>query len=98
MKIETLFLTIAAAALSASARAQSESLALSARSFEAQAAEAFASFVPEDAFAHVPECGILDAKTLRAWTLDEARDQVAPCLAGVARKYSAHISPEVGFL
>jgi hypothetical protein len=95
-----IFLTLAAAAaLAVPARAQSEALALGARtSFDAQAAEAVRSILPEDVFAHVPACGVLDVKTIRAWTLQEAADMAAPCLKAVGQKYGATLNARPGFL
>jgi hypothetical protein len=94
-----IFLALAAAALAASsASAQTEALVLQARGFEAQAAAAIVPFVSLDAFANVPECAIVDARTLRAWTLDEARAHAQPCLDAVARRDGAQIQAEVGFV
>lgn len=93
-----IFLTLLAAALASAAHAQSESLAASARGFEPQAAEAILPFLPQDAFAGVGECGVLDIKTIRAWSLDEASDMANPCFAAVGRKYSAQMRLQAGFL
>jgi hypothetical protein len=88
----------AAALLASSAAAQSETLALQSRGFEAQALEIIKPFVPVDAFAGVPECSIVDAHTLRAWTLSEAQARLAPCLDAVARRRGAKIDAEAGFV
>lgn len=94
-----LLLALAAAAtLSVSARAQSESLAFSARAFEASAAEAIRPFILEDSFAGVKECGILDIKTIRAWSLDEASDLARPCLQAVGLRYQAQMNIQAGLV
>ena len=96
--MKNIFLTLAAAMLAVSASAQSESLALSARSFEASAAEAVSPFILEDSFAGIGECGVLNIKTIRAWTLDEAADLANPCLKAVGTKYQATMILQGGFL
>lgn len=94
-----ILLTLCFAALAAgAARAQSEAVALSGRSFEAQAADAIRPFVLEDSFAGVAACDVLDAKTFRAWTLDEASKLSVPCLQAVGRKYSAEMTMQAGLL
>jgi len=94
-----IFLSLAAVALAAAAAsAQSESLALRSRGFEAQALEIIRPFVPVDAFAGVPECAVVDAPTLRAWTLSEAQEKLAPCLNAVAQRRGAKIAAEPGFV
>jgi hypothetical protein len=84
-----LLLALAVAALASSARAQS---------FEASAEAAVAPFILEDSFAGLPDCGILDIKTIRAWTLDEAADMAAPCLKAVGARYSADMTLKGGLL
>ena len=79
----TLSLTLLAAG---AARAQSEGLALSARAFDASAAEIMRPFILEDSFAGVGACGVLDIKTIRAWSLEEASDLANPCLKAVGLK------------
>jgi len=93
-----ILLAFAAATLAVSASAQSEILALRARAFEAQAAEDVQPFILEDSFAGVGECGILDIKAIRAWTLDEAADMANPCLKAVGAKVSATMVLQGGFL
>jgi hypothetical protein len=94
-----LFLAAATAALAATAvAAQPEALAVQAREFEAQASAAVAPLASVDAFAGVPECGIVDAQTLRAWTLEEAQARAQPCLDAVARRDGAAIRAEIGFV
>lgn len=94
-KISLALMTLA---LSLTARAQSEVSALSARSFDAQAEQAIASFLPVDAFAGVGACGVLDVKTLRPWTLDEASTMAAPCLSAVGSKYQARMTLQTGLV
>ena len=91
----TLSLTLLAAG---AARAQSEGLALSARAFDASAAEIMRPFILEDSFAGVGACGVLDIKTIRAWSLDEASDLANPCLKAVGLKYSAQLTMKAGLL
>ena len=93
-----LLLTLVLATLAASARAQSESLAFGARNFEFAAAEAIQPFILEDSFAGVGACGILDIKTIRAWTLEEASDMAKPCLNAVGEKYRSALVLQGGFL
>lgn len=93
-----IFLALALAVTAASARAQSEALALSARSFDASAEAAISPFILEDSFAGLPACRILDVKTFRAWSLDEAADIAAPCLKAVGARYSADMSIKGGLL
>ena len=89
----TLSIVVLAAA-AAAARAQTEAFS----AFDAQAAEAVRPFVLEDSFAGIGACGILDIKTIRAWTLTEASDMANPCLKAVGLKYSAEITMQGGLL
>ena len=84
-----ILLALAVAVTAASARAQS---------FEASAEAAIQPFILEDSFAGLPACGILDIKTIRAWTLDEAADMAAPCLKAVGARYSSDMSIKGGLL
>ncbi|HXT01369.1 MAG TPA: hypothetical protein VN915_11885 [Elusimicrobiota bacterium] len=93
-----ILLALAAVLAASSARAQSEALALSARAFDASAEAAISPFILEDSFAGLPACGILDVKTIRAWSLDEAADMAAPCLKAVGARYSADMSIKGGLL
>lgn len=93
-----ILLALALAAVASSARAQSEALALSARAFDASAEAAIQPFILEDSFAGLPACRILDIKTIRAWTLDEAADMAAPCLKAVGARYSADMTLKGGLL
>lgn len=93
-----ILLTLSLAALASSARAQSEALALSARAFDASAAAAISPFILEDSFAGLGACGILDIKTIRAWTLDEASDMAAPCLKAVGARYSTDMTLKGGLI
>lgn len=52
----------------------------------------------QDAFAGVPDCAILDIKTLRALTLDEAQELAGPCVAAALAKYQANGEIKKGFL
>jgi hypothetical protein len=92
------FLSLAAALLASSAAAQSEALALQSRGFEAQTLAIIHPFVPVDAFAGVPECAIVDAPALQAWSLSQAQAKLAPCLDAVARRRGATIAAEPGFV
>ena len=69
-----------------------------AQSFEDAAGAAIKPFVTEDAFADVGECGVLDIKTIRPISLDEAEDMVKPCIEAAAKKYSASVKAEAGFI
>jgi hypothetical protein len=99
MLMTNALLALAALLAATSVRAQSvESLAFGARAFEAAAFEGVQRLSPEDAFAGVDECSVLDIKTIRPIAADEAADMIKPCLDAVARKYSAKIEPSAGFL
>jgi hypothetical protein len=93
-----IFMALAFAAAAVSANAQSESLAFGARSFEASAEAAIRPMAPADAFAGLNACGVLDVKTLRAWTLEEAAGLAAPCLKAAGEKYSAELTAQAGIL
>ena len=93
-----ILLALFAAMLAASASAQTESLAFQARAFETAAAADIQPFILEDSFAGVPACGVLDIKTIRAWTLEEAADLAKPCLKAVGEKYQATLDLRGGFL
>lgn len=93
-----IFLTLIAVAAASAAHAQSETAALSARSFESQAAQSISSFLPEDAFAGVGACGALDVKALRPWTLEEATEMADPCLKAVGLKYRAQLALQAGLI
>lgn len=84
-----IFLTLIAALAAVSASAQS---------FEAATEASIQPFILEDSFAGVGECGVLDIKTIRAWTLDEAADLANPCLKAVGAKYQASLILQGGFL
>lgn len=88
------FATLAAPAFSQT----SETLADRAGRFEAALDPAVKSFSPEDAFAGVGECGVLDIKTLRPFSLGEASAMIAPCVDAVARKLAATLEVQIGFL
>ena len=97
--MNTLPLTFAAALIAAPAfSAPSESLKASAAAFEIQAGEAVSPFILEDSFAHVEECRVLDMKSIRGWSLEEARDLIAPCVKAVSSRYQTRIDVETGFL
>ncbi len=83
------FLVLAALAVAATLRAQS---------FETNVADSLHPFVAEDAFTDMPPCGVLDIVTVRPFNLDEAADLVKPCMDAVAKKYTAKVVAEVGFL
>jgi hypothetical protein len=87
----------AAAVVSARAQSQSEALSFGARAFEAQAA-GILPMAPADAFAGVSACGVLDIKSFRAWTLQEASRMASPCFKAVGEKYSAAIVLQAGEL
>jgi hypothetical protein len=96
-----IFLSLSLAALAAaaaSAQSQSETLAFGAGAFESEAAAAILPLRPVDAFAGVAECGTLDIKTIRPWSLDEAARLANPCLKGVGAKYSVSMKLEAGLL
>lgn len=92
-----IFLALIALPLTASAQSL-ESLVFSARAFEMNAAAIIKPFQPADAFADVGECGVLDIKTFRRVSLDEAQDMVAPCVAATGAKYKASFKAQAGFL
>lgn len=87
--MKKIFLVVAALAAAATVRAQS---------FETQIEDSLRPFILEDAFAEVGACGVLDIKTIRPFSLDEAADLVKPCMDGVAAKYAAKAVTEAGFL
>jgi len=93
----TLLLAFAVFAVPVSAQ-RPEALAVRAGGFEFLVGPAVAGFAPADAFSGVAECASLDVKTLRPFTLDEATDMAAPCLAAVGRKLSASVEIQAGFL
>lgn len=95
--MNTLSLLLALAAAPASAAGFSESLWLGAASFEA-AVEAAQPAPAADAFAGVPECGILDIKSFRPIPLDEASEMAAPCVSAVLARYSATGELKRGFI
>ncbi len=88
----------AAAALASSSSAQSETLALQARGFEAAGAAMTDGFFLRDSFGGVPECAIIDAPAFRAWTLSEARERLAPCFDAVAQRYQSRVAVVIGFV
>ncbi|MDX6768642.1 MAG: hypothetical protein SF051_03860 [Elusimicrobiota bacterium] len=93
-------LSLSAALLLAAAPAAagvSESLWSGAASFEA-AVEAAQPAPAVDAFAGVEACSILDIKTIRAISLDEASEMAAPCVAATLAKYRASGELKTGFL
>ncbi|MFI5349603.1 MAG: hypothetical protein ACHQ2Z_08675 [Elusimicrobiota bacterium] len=94
-----IFIALSLAALAASAaHSQSEVVAFGARSFESMAEAAVMPLRPADAFAGVAECGTLDIKTIRPWSLEEAAYKANPCLKAVGAKYSAVIKAEAGLV
>jgi hypothetical protein len=94
-----ILLPLALAAFAAAAHAQSEAVAFGARAFETQAESYMRPMAPApDAFAGVSECGALDMKTIRPWTLREASDLARPCLRAVGAKFSASFKIEAGLI
>ncbi|MFI5363895.1 MAG: hypothetical protein ACHQ49_18180 [Elusimicrobiota bacterium] len=86
-----ILLTLSLAVLAAAAaRAQTD--------FDATIAETVQPFVLQDSFAGIRDCGVLDIKSFRAWTLEEASGLAKPCLQAVARKYSTEMSISAGQL
>jgi len=53
---------------------------------------------PKDAFLGLPACGILDAKTLRAYTLPDAVKVVSPCMSAVSARYAVSLQAERGIV
>ncbi len=51
---------------------------------------------PKDAFLGLPACSAVDAKTLRAWTLPEAVNVLAPCLSAVSARYALSLTADRG--
>ena len=76
----------------------SENLAAGAGRFEAAQGPAIMAFASQDAFAGVGECGVLDIKTIRPFTPEEASDLIAPCLVAVGPRLAAKLEIVVGFL
>ena len=76
----------------------SETLAAGAGRFETALDPAIMAFASQDAFAGIGECGVLDIKTIRPFTLEEASDLIAPCLTAVGRRLAAKLEIQAGFL
>lgn len=93
----SLVLGLTLSAAPALASGFSESIWAGAASFES-AVEAAQPAPAVDAFAGVPECGILDVKTFAPIPLDEATDMAAPCVAAVLARYSATGELKRGFV
>jgi len=92
-------LLLAVATLAVPAYSQtSETLAAGAGRFETALDPAIMAFASQDAFAGVGECGVLNIKTIRPFSLEEASDLIAPCLAAVGRKLPAGLEIGPGFL
>lgn len=92
-------LLLAVATLAVPAFSQtSERLAAGAGRFEMALDPAIMAFAAQDAFAGVGECGVLDIKTIRPFTLEEASDLITPCLAAVGRKLPAKLEIQGGFI
>jgi hypothetical protein len=51
---------------------------------------------PKDAFFGLANCSIVDAKTLRAYTLPEAVKLLKPCLSDVSARYAVSLKGERG--
>ena len=86
----------AAVLLSPPARAEEGMRYMPEPAFNSIVNGALRDFEPRDAFAGVEECRIVDAKTIRAFELDEAVAAIRPCLAAVARRYAEGLSAKVG--
>lgn len=97
MNILSLSLALTFAAASVSAAGFPESLRAGAFAFEAAVEDAQPA-PAVDAFAGVEACSILDIKTIRAITLDEASEMAAPCVAATLAKYQASGELKAGFL
>ncbi len=97
MNIFSLSLALTLAASAASAAGFSESLWTGAGAFEA-AVEAAQPAPAADAFAGVEACSILDIKSIRAISLDEASEMAAPCIVATLAKYQANGELKAGFL
>ncbi|MBI3553229.1 MAG: hypothetical protein HY077_12105 [Elusimicrobia bacterium] len=64
--------------------------------FQQSLNEAMIPMKPKDAFLGVPACGVLDAKTLRAYTLPEAVKVIAPCMSAVSTRYALSLKADRG--
>jgi hypothetical protein len=76
--------TIFAAPLGATEVAR---VTIPAEGFEMGVAQALGQFKPKDAFAVSAACGVVDAKTFRAYSLSEAVSVLKPCLREVSLSY-----------
>ncbi len=71
---------------------------LHAQPFEAFVADSIRALIPEDAFADIGACGVLDMQTIYPFSLAEVADLIAPCMDAVALKYAAKVVAEPGFV
>ena len=69
-----------------------------AQNFEDTVSVAVKTFAAEDVFADVPACVVLDTKTIRPFTLEEASDLANPCLKAVGQKYQAQLTLQAGLI
>lgn len=63
----------------------------SAQDFSRSADELLAGLRGRDAFSSVEDCGLVDAKTLRPFTREEALSSLKPCFASLSRAYGAEV-------
>lgn len=66
--------------------------------FDSSINDVVVSFAPNDAFAGIASCRILDAQTLLPYPIDEAIEAIEPCLSAVSRRYSTEISAKASIL
>jgi hypothetical protein len=91
-------ITLAAAALltlSPLSFASSSLPVISDKDFVQTVNEALLPFQAKDAFAQAGSCGIVDAKTIRPFTIDEAISGLQPCLFDLSSIYEVRLALKV---
>lgn len=95
-----LAITVAAFALIASRShaGQSERLVQEGRAFNASVNQVLIPFQAKDVFRLVPQCGMLDIKTIRPFSLKEAFELLNPCIEGINSRYGVSLKARPGIV
>ncbi len=95
-----LAITVAAFALIASRShaGQSELLVQQGRAFNASVNQVLIPFQAKDAFRLVEQCGMLDIKTIRPFSLKEAFELLNPCIEGINSRYGVSLKARPGIV
>ena len=77
---------------------QSERFRVPAEGFNTIVNETIGSFRPQDVFASLSDCTIVDVMNIRPYTLPEAVGILAPCMKSLSARYGVGLSANAGVI